>query len=333
MGTRPQFQSIAMSAAFTQLLPTLTFATMQPHKVGGIVVTPREISEQSIVQFGQFLAMYGAVEFARAEDTWAFMADGSNTYEGVEGVCKVCTDLDKIITLGSTLTAPSDATLADFRAMRRKVSTAVLGFNGAYYLNKTWEIRLRDFNTQADPHVFVILPDGSARLDGYPVIWTEVLTAYDVDAAASSYLSVFGNLRFWWFGERGSPRSSRWPCALIPASSPATGSTRRSNTKCSNRAATIMRLHCNTSSAVPVRKRETAGFALRSPFTTAAVWCHELRSVRSSSAALFPRCTAAVVLLWQEVGRFLGDGDYSRDGLWKGSPRVAGLLPEFHCSG
>jgi len=206
MGTRPQFGSIAMSAPFSQLLPTITFASMQPHKIGGIVIVPREIEDQSIVQFGQFLAMYGAVEFARAEDTWAFLADGSGTYETVEGVCKICTDNNKIVTLGPTKTAPSDATLADFRAMRRKVSTAVLGFNGAYYLNKTWEMRLRDFNTEADPNIFVILPDGSARLDGYPIVWTEVLTAYDTAAAANSYVAVFGNLRFWWFGERGTPR-------------------------------------------------------------------------------------------------------------------------------
>lgn len=206
MGTRPQFQSIALSAAFPQLKPDITFATMQPHKVGGIVIVPREIDDQSIVRFGQFLAMYGAVEFARAEDTWAFLADGSGTYESVEGVCKVCTDLGKIVTLGATKTAPSDATLADFRAMRRKVSSAVLGFNGKYFLNKTWEMRLRDFNTQADPNVFVILPDGTARLDGYPIVWTEVLTAYDVEASAGSYLAAFGNLRFWWFGERNAPR-------------------------------------------------------------------------------------------------------------------------------
>ena len=47
---------------------------------------PREIDEQSIVTMGQFLARYGAVEFARAEDTWGFLSDGTGGYENVKGV-------------------------------------------------------------------------------------------------------------------------------------------------------------------------------------------------------------------------------------------------------
>jgi hypothetical protein len=45
--------------------------SLESHKIGGIVRMPREIDEQSIVAMGQFPARYGAVEFARAEDTWA----------------------------------------------------------------------------------------------------------------------------------------------------------------------------------------------------------------------------------------------------------------------
>src|SRR6266566_3282742 len=75
MGTRPQFASVAMSAAITEGSPTVTFASLESHKIGGLVRLPREIDEQSIVPLGQFLARYGAVEFARVEDTWGFLAD------------------------------------------------------------------------------------------------------------------------------------------------------------------------------------------------------------------------------------------------------------------
>src|SRR5439155_13254677 len=81
MGTRPAFTSVAMSAAFTEKSPTITFASLESHKIGGVIRLPREIDEQSIVPMGQFLARYGAVEFARAEDTWGFLADGTSTYE------------------------------------------------------------------------------------------------------------------------------------------------------------------------------------------------------------------------------------------------------------
>src|SRR5437870_1983434 len=114
MGTRPAFGSIAMSVAFGEKSPTITFASLESHKIGGIVRLPREIDEQSVVAMGQFLARYGAVEFARAEDT--------------------------------------------------------------------------------------------AILDGYPIVWTDVLQPYTTSATADSPIAVFGALSFWWLGEHGSPR-------------------------------------------------------------------------------------------------------------------------------
>jgi hypothetical protein len=61
MGTRPSFASVAISAAFTEKSATLTFASLESHKIGGIVRLPREIDEQSVVAMGQFLARYGAL--------------------------------------------------------------------------------------------------------------------------------------------------------------------------------------------------------------------------------------------------------------------------------
>src|SRR6266702_4259695 len=126
MGTRPSFGSIAMSAAFPEKSPTITFASLESHKIGGIVRLPREIDEQSVVAMGQFLARYGAVEFARAEDTWGFLADGTGTYDAVKGIVEIARENTKTVTLGSTKTHPSDATLADFRSLRTKVNKAAL---------------------------------------------------------------------------------------------------------------------------------------------------------------------------------------------------------------
>src|SRR5262249_55078184 len=101
MGARPAFSSIAMSALIPEKSPTISFASLESHKIGGIVRLPREIDEQSIVAMGQFLARYGAVEFARAEDTWGFLADGSGTYETVKGIVEVCTDSECVHTLAA----------------------------------------------------------------------------------------------------------------------------------------------------------------------------------------------------------------------------------------
>jgi HK97 family phage major capsid protein len=207
MGTRPSFGSIAMSAAFTEKSPTVTFASLESHKIGGIVRLPREIDEQSIVLMGQFLARYGAVEFARAEDTWGFLADGNAGFENVKGIVQVARDTSHIVQLAATKTKPSDATLDDFRNLRSKVNKAALnGRLSAYYLDTTWETRLPAFRTAAEPNVYQRLPDGTALLDGYPIIWTDVLQAYDTVAAADKPLAVFGALSFWWMGEHGGPR-------------------------------------------------------------------------------------------------------------------------------
>jgi HK97 family phage major capsid protein len=207
MGTRPAFGSIAISASFPEKSPTITFASLESHKIGGVVRLPREIDQQSIVAMGQFLARYGAVEFARAEDTWGFLADGSATYESVKGIVQIARDNTKTVTLAATKTKPSDATLADFRSLRTKVNKAALnGRLSAYYLDSTWETQLPTFKTNAEPNVYQRLPDGTAILDGYPIVWTDVLQPFSTSAAVDTPIAVFGALSFWWMGEHGSPR-------------------------------------------------------------------------------------------------------------------------------
>jgi HK97 family phage major capsid protein len=207
MGARPAFGSVAMSAALPEKSPTLTFASLESHKIGGVVRLPREIDEQSIVAMGQFLARYGAVEFARAEDAWGFLGDGGVNYENVKGIVQIARENSKTVVLASTKTKPSDATLADFRALRRQVNKAALnGRLSAYYLDSTWETQLPSFKTTAEPNVYQRLPDGSALLDGYPIVWTDVMTPYGTSAAADQPLAVFGALSFWWLGEHGTPR-------------------------------------------------------------------------------------------------------------------------------
>ena len=113
----------------------------------------------------------------------------------------------RTVTLAAGKTKPSDATLDDFRALRRAVNKAALsGRISAYYLDSTWETRLPSFRTQAEPNVYQRLPDGSAILDGYPVVWTDVMQPYDTDAQPDQPIAVFGALSFWWLGEHGSPR-------------------------------------------------------------------------------------------------------------------------------
>jgi HK97 family phage major capsid protein len=207
LGVEDDFGFVAMAATVPEKNITLGNASLESHKVGGIVRYPREIGEQSIVVLGQLLARYGARKFAKAEDLTGFLADGTGTYENIKGVVQVAADSSRLRTLSAGMTSPSDATLEDFRALRGYVKSPVIG-TGAYYCHITWERRLRTFKTEADPMIYVQNgPMGRPTLDGYPVIWTEVLQPYTEDAAAAKAIAVFGDLSFWWFGEHGSPRT------------------------------------------------------------------------------------------------------------------------------
>jgi len=207
MGTRPAFASIAMSASFDEKSPTLSFASLESHKIGGIIRLPREIDEQSIVPMGRFLARYATVEFARTEDQFAFLADGSSTYEGICGIVSTARDSNLTWRLAMGKTKPSDATIDDFRNLRTKVNKAALnGRMSAYYLDTTWETRLPSFRTSAEPDVYQRLPNGTAILDGYPIVWTDVLEPFATAPSPDKPIAVFGALSYWWFGEHGQPR-------------------------------------------------------------------------------------------------------------------------------
>jgi hypothetical protein len=105
---------------------------------------------------GHFLARYGAIEFARAEDTWGFLADGSASYENtVKGIVQIAQDNAKYVQLATGKTKPSDATLDDFRLLRTKVNKAALnGRLSAYYIDSTWETKLPGFRTAGEPNVY-----------------------------------------------------------------------------------------------------------------------------------------------------------------------------------
>jgi hypothetical protein len=131
----------------------------------------------------------------------------SSRNDSVKGIVAVARDEKHISALPEGKTKPSDATLADFRVLRRCVNKAALsGRLSAYYLDTTWETLLPTFRTPAEPNVYQRLPNGNAILDGYPVIWTDVLHPYSTDADPDVPIAVFGALSFWWFGEHGQPR-------------------------------------------------------------------------------------------------------------------------------
>lgn len=198
-----------MSQSITEKRVTAELVTFTANKAGGLIRIPYEIEEDTFIPIGQFLARYIARQLAKVEDKTMFLADGTSTYASQTGVGPYCAaNPTYLLQLANTKTHPSDATLADFRNLRGKVSAAVLsgGFDAAYYINPTFEPMLRGFNAYPNFVVYDTSNPGKPTFDGWPVRWVGVTQSYTTAAAASTFIAFFGALSYWFLGERGVPR-------------------------------------------------------------------------------------------------------------------------------
>ena len=178
------------------------------NKGGGLIRIPTEIEEDTFIPLGQFLARYIARQLAKLEDKTLFLGDGTATYANQTGVGPYCVANPTYLRqLAAGKTKPTDAQLADFRAMRAKVNPAVLVDDPAYYMNPTMEALLVTFNTLNQPLIYIPARGGQpATLDGFPIRWVGIMQPYSEVAAASKFLAMFGSLSYWYLGERGAPR-------------------------------------------------------------------------------------------------------------------------------
>lgn len=185
--------------------------TFTANKCGGIIRIPSEIEEDTFIPLGQFLARYIARRFANLEDTTGFLGDGTGTYANIRGVGPYIANVastPQLVAMAAGKTKPSDATINNFRKMRTVVNAAVLQTgNAAYYLHPSMEALLVTFNTINNPYIYQRQNGAQpATLDGFPIHWVGVMQAYTETAAPSTYVAFFGDLSYWYLGERGSAR-------------------------------------------------------------------------------------------------------------------------------
>jgi HK97 family phage major capsid protein len=204
-----------MSQAIGEKEVEAALVTFTANKAGGLIRIPSELEADTFIAMGQFLARYIARQFAKLEDSTLFLADGSAAYAGITGIANYCVSNPQYLQqLGAGKTVVTDATINDFRAMRGKVNPAVLfnmAANGktsaAYYMSPTLEALLWTFNTIGMPYIYRPEMGGQpATLDGFPIRWIGVSQPYSTAATPGVFMSFFGDLSYWYLGERGAPR-------------------------------------------------------------------------------------------------------------------------------
>ncbi|MCX8156701.1 MAG: phage major capsid protein [Verrucomicrobiae bacterium] len=199
--TDPVFGLIAMSAGVPEKSPQLELVTLSASKWGGLIRLPAEIEADSVVAMGQFLARYAARQLARIEDVVFFTADGTGTYDGLQGLTKSTLTNGMVSQMAATKTRYSDSTLGNWRALRAVPDAAVLG-GAAYYCHPSFEQHLAGFNTSGDRPYNAHAAQG-ATLDGFPVRWVDTLPPYSTAANAAKVFALFGDLSYQYLAVRG----------------------------------------------------------------------------------------------------------------------------------
>jgi HK97 family phage major capsid protein len=204
-----------MSQQVGQKEVTAALVTYTANKAGGLIRIPTELEEDTFIQLGQFLARYIAREFAKLEDTTLFMGDGTATYANITGIGTYCVNNPQYLvkpTAGNTVI--TDLTINNFRAMRALVNPAVLAnmaatgqTSAAYYCHPSLEALFVTFNTIGTPQIYIPARNGQpATLDGWPIRWIGVSAANNANAQPNAFVAFFGDLSYWYFGERGVAR-------------------------------------------------------------------------------------------------------------------------------
>lgn len=213
--TDTTFGLISGSGTVTEKSPQTEWVTFTAEKFGGLIRLPSEMSEDSVVDIGQFLARYAARQIAYCEDWnfWRSTGAGSGLNGTAEGLTKSVATNSKTTT-STGLGSPSEFTLSHFRTLRGVPDASALR-QGAYYLHPSFEALLATFNTSGNkpynPNAqiqgtgaqpFMVGP----TLDGFPIRWVDVLPVYTTSDALSTVHVLFGDVSFNYLGLRGDMR-------------------------------------------------------------------------------------------------------------------------------
>ncbi len=210
--TDTAFGLLARSAAVTEKSPQTEWITFAAEKFGGLIRMPSEMSEDSIIALGNFIAEYAARQIAAVEDQVFFLNLDGSTYGAVKGLCGSTIDNSKVTQMGSTKTHYSDATITNLRTVRNVPDASALR-KSAYYAHPSFEQMFAAFNTAGDRpyNPNAQLAGASAAqpfmngptFDGFPIRWVDQMPAYSTGANVSKVFILFGDLSFQYLGVTG----------------------------------------------------------------------------------------------------------------------------------
>jgi len=184
----------------------LSFAlvTLTAKKWAQLVFIDEELDEDAVIGIGELVATEMALAFAIAEDTNAFLGDGTSAFAGITGVFPSANTV--LVTMPPTKTAITDLILDDLVKTKYAVDKWVRSEpDCAWYCSSDIAGVLERMTDLDGRPLFQGPTEGfPLRVFGYPVREVEILPE-SAEIIAGSKFIAFGSLRAW--GALGTRRS------------------------------------------------------------------------------------------------------------------------------
>lgn len=200
---------VGEAAPTTGSTPTLDMVQLRPKKLSAKSTLPVELSEDGVINVGDWVAEELAYTFADCEDTAMFIGTGISSHGGIKGISKALIDA---WTVSGGAGLFKQATGDEFSEIVRgdlvKTKSKLPGFARSSP-NTKWYMHSTVFDTVVEA---LVLESGGTtsdhwangaqpRLLGFPVEFVQVMPSTDADSQVSM---ILGDLRMGvYFGDRG----------------------------------------------------------------------------------------------------------------------------------
>lgn len=201
---------VGESSSTTQSNPTLDLVQLNPKKLSAKTTMPVELSEDAIINVGDWAAEEIAYAFADTEDACMFIGDGTSTYGGMTGITKKLIDTfttggGKGLYLQATGDEFSEVVRGDLvKTKALALATVLRSPNCKWYMHSVAFAQIVEaLVLEAGGVTSDMWANGAQpRLLGYPVEFVQVMPS---ESADNQVFMVFGDLRQGtYFGEKGS---------------------------------------------------------------------------------------------------------------------------------
>ena len=181
----------AEGAAITASDLTLAQVSHTARKYAQLTIMSTELAEDAVINMADRVARSMARQFAKAEDTNAFLGDGTSTYGSITGVDNALAAGATVTSSGATIAATALSDFEDMIARTRDDAAAQEAFFMSKYTYHTAVVPALRALGGTDIRQIEDTTQGS--LYGYPVIFTAVLPS-DSTATTGDMIAVFGDL-------------------------------------------------------------------------------------------------------------------------------------------